>query len=102
MKTKNFIGLSNHLLPGLPGFAARKNLIFIVPVGDNLRGLSFQGSADAKWFYFSVFFLPLFVPTDTVHGTFGRRIGKATNWNSDNPSLVQDLGRVIQCEAIPF
>jgi hypothetical protein len=102
VKAKDFIKIGSQLLPQLPGFAIEKKLIFKSPVGDFLYGLYFESSADAEWFYFSVFFLPLYVPNDSVHGTFGKRIGRAANWNINNPKLLTDLTAAVQSEALPF
>ncbi len=102
MKVKDFTKLWKQLLPQLPGFAIEKKLIFKSPVEDFLHGLYFESSADADRFYLSVFFLPLFVPRDSVSGTFGKRIGSGTNWRAGNPNLFADLNTAIQNEAMPF
>lgn len=102
MRTKQFAQLGKQLLPHLPMFVIEKRVLFKSPVDDFLCGLFFESSADAEWFYFSVFFLPLFVPNDSVHGTFGSRIGRATDWCADNPKLLADLTAAIQNEAMPF
>lgn len=102
MRTKQFIQLGKQLLPHLPMFVIEKRVLFKSPVDDFLRGMFFESSADADWFYLSVFFLPLFVPNDSVHGTFGNRIGRAANWRADNPNLLADLTAAIQNEAKPF
>ena len=74
----------------------------MLPVGDILRGVFFFASVDANWFYLNEFFLPLFVPEDSVHGTYGKRIGNALNWRADNPNLLEDMHKVMRNEAIPF
>jgi hypothetical protein len=102
MKQREFAKIAKQLLPNLPGFAVNKNLIFMLPVGDILRGVFFFASVDANRFYLDEFFLPLFVPTDSVHGTYGKRIGNALNWRADNPNLLEDMHKVIRNEAIPF
>lgn len=102
MKTKDFTKIWKQLLPQLPGFVMEKKVMFQAPVKDLMRGLYFESSADAEWFYISVFFLPLFVPNDSVHGTFGKRIGRDSNWNGNNPNLLADLTAAIQNEAVPF
>lgn len=86
----------------MPGFVMEKKVMFQAPVEDFLRGLYFESSADADRFYLSVFFMPLFVPDDSVHGTFGKRIGRDSNWNANNPNLLADLTAAIQNEALPF
>ena len=37
MKVKEFVKLENRLLPDLPGFAIKRSLMFMVPVGILLR-----------------------------------------------------------------
>ncbi len=102
MTTKQFTKIAKEFLPDLPGFVVDKKLVFKSPVDDVLRGLYFESSADANCFYLSVFFMPLFVPTDAVSGTGGKRIGNALNWRLDNPNLLADLRAAIHAEAIPF
>jgi hypothetical protein len=102
MTTKQFTLIAKELLPDLPGFVVDKSLVFKTPVADVLHGLYFERSADVSCFYVSVFFLPLFVPTDLVHGTYGKRIGNALDWRLDNPSLLADLRVAIHVEGLPF
>ncbi len=102
MKTKDFTKLGKELLPQMPGFVMEKKTMFKSPVKDFLYGLYFESSTDVESFYFSVSFLPLYVPNDSVHGTFGKRIGRAANWNINNPKLLTDLTATVQNEALPF
>ena len=74
----------------------------MLPIEDILRGVYFFASADADRFYLNEFFLPLFVPNDAVHSTFGERIGNALNWRVSNPNLATDLTAAIQDVATPF
>lgn len=102
MKTKDFAKIGKQLLPQLPGFVMEKKVMFKAPVKDFHYGLYFESSADAERFYISVFFLPLFVPTDAVHGTFSKRIVSGNNWRAGNPNLLADLTVAIQSQAMPF
>ena len=102
MKTKDFAKFWKQISTQLPGFVMEKKMVFQVPVEGLLRGLYFESSVDADNFYLSVFFLPLFVPNDSVHDTFGKRIGRDSNWRANNPNLLTDLTVAIQNEAIPF
>jgi hypothetical protein len=102
MKTKDFLKLGKQLLPKMPGFVMEKRVMFRSPVEDFMYGLSFQSSDDAEQFYFSVFFLPLFVPNDSVHGTFGSRLKYDINWNINNPNLMADMKAAVLNEALPF
>jgi len=102
MKTKDFLKLGKQLLPKMPGFVMEKKVMFKSPVGDIMYGISFESSQDAEWFYLWDFFLPLFVPNDSVHGTFGKRIGHDINWTINNPNLMADLSAAVYNEGLPF
>jgi hypothetical protein len=102
MTAKDFTKIGKRIVNDLPGFEVKKNLIFALPLGDILRGLFFNRCSDPNYFHLSVFFLPLFVPNECVHGTFGRRIGNALNWRTDNSNLFADLHECICNDAIPF
>lgn len=102
MRNKDFAVLARRLLPGLPGFAIKAPLMFILPIGYTLRGLYFEShSYDKKLFYVWVFFLPLFIPRKHVSFEFGKRIG-GDRWNADAPDLIQELGDALKREALPF
>ncbi len=66
-----------------------------------LRAVLFERSGDARSFYLSVFFQPLYVPAKFIHLTFGRRL-PAWGWNADDPALLEELTAVIRKEAVPF
>jgi len=104
MKRNEFIKIGKQLLPQLPDFVVDKNLVFISPVENILRGLSFGGSVDANTFYVSKFFLPLYVPYEFVHDAFGERLRINGNqgWRNDDPNLIKNLIDTIHSEAIPF
>jgi hypothetical protein len=102
MTTKQYAKIAKELLPHLPGFVVEKKMVFKPPVGDFLRGLYFENTSDANYFHFSMFFLPVFVPTECVYFNYGKRIGNALNWRADNPNLLSDLNEAIRVEAIPF
>ncbi len=102
MKTRDFEKIGKQLLPYLPGYVTKKNLVFKAPIGDLLCGLSFERCTDGKYFHLSVFFLPCFVLTDIVYFNYGKRIGNALNWRADNPNLLSDLKEAICNQALPF
>lgn len=63
------------LLQDLPGFAAKRKLVFRTPVGPVLGGFCFDDSSfNADLAYVWVFVLPLYVPTKHLTLTFGHRL----------------------------
>lgn len=103
VKTKEFTKIARKILPQFPQLATERMLIFLAPIGDILCGLAFGSSSDAKIFYVHKFLLPLYVPTEAVHVTFGERIRINGNegWRSDDPNLIENLTDTIRRE-IPF
>lgn len=106
MTNKDFAGLGKRLLPALPGFSVKGPMTFFCPVKDVLRGLYFEGSSfDGKSFYVWMFFLPLFAPAKHVNFNLGKRLREPSGgdrWNADTPSLIADLGAVVEREALPL
>jgi hypothetical protein len=104
MTSKEFSAIGKQLKGHLPGFTIRGPLIFKCSPQEILLGLHFgRSSFDAKQFHLSAFFLPLFVPTDTIHFTFGNRIlNESRPWKSGDPSLIAALTNVICMEAMPL
>lgn len=63
---------TRRLLPSLPGFGANGRLLYRRPLGDLLCGCYFEDSSfDKSSFTVHAFVLPLYVPTDQLHLTFG-------------------------------
>lgn len=106
MKNKDFSALAEQLLADMPGFFVKGPLAANRPVKHVLRGLYFEGSTfDTKSFYVWVFFLPLFVPTEHVSFTFGKRLRDPSGgdrWKADAPTLVVELRGAMKREALPF
>jgi hypothetical protein len=76
-------------------------MLYVKPIGEMLRGVDFDGSRFSKTsFYDHVFFVPLCVPMQHVHFTFGFRIRKG-GWNYA-PGIEAELSEAIEQEAIPF
>jgi hypothetical protein len=74
MKTSDFNKLAREqLLPLLPGFEVAKGMVFAAPIGDLLRGFTFQGSSYDKSFYLVAFVQPLYVPSDEEEPSFSER-----------------------------
>jgi hypothetical protein len=76
--------------------------LFLSQVEHTLRGFHFKPSAfDKKSFYVNVFFLPLYVPTEHPHFTFGHRVGSNKRWNIDQTGL-EDTLRFTMLKEVPF
>lgn len=58
----------------LPGFRVRRSLLYAWPFTTLLRGYYFESSAQAATFYVWGFVQPLYIPTDYLYFTFGRRL----------------------------
>ncbi len=53
-----------------------------------IGGFFFDSSSyDAKSFYVFVFALPLYVPTDVLHFSFGKRLNNCS-WSADEPNIL--------------
>jgi hypothetical protein len=102
MNTRDFMKLEKHILQLFPGFTVKGRLFFIAHVEHTLRGFHFEPSAFAKKnFYVNVFFLPLYVPTEHLHFTFGHRVGLNKRWNADQTGLEDTLASAMLKE-VPF
>jgi hypothetical protein len=97
MKTSEFNKLAREQLrPLLPGFEVAKGMLFEAPVGDLLRGFTFQGSSyDRTSFYLVAFVQPLYVPSDEELPTFSERSPRlaSTDALDDIRSFVEGPGR---------
>src|SRR5215469_13812914 len=98
MKIKDFVALEKRLLPALPGFAIKRDLMFIPPVDHTLCGFSFESSGfDKAAFYVGAFFLPLCVPRKYFSFNLGHRVG--SGWEISNPALECELASAMQKDA---
>jgi hypothetical protein len=106
MTTKEFLAIGKLLLPDLPGFVMNRRLMLMTPVGQILRGVSFEPSGFGKKpFYVSVFVMPLCVPAEYLHLTVGKRVrhqNGVDGWNADEPNLLAELSASLKFQAIPF
>jgi hypothetical protein len=98
-----------HLLPLLPGFVARRSLVYRRPVGYFLHALSFDASSfTSSRIFVEAFVQPLFVPFEGLWYTFGDRLGQTRRdewWDVDeeNPDLTfAAIAEVARRDAIPF
>lgn len=106
MKTKAFAALARQLLPSLPGMVIHGPMMLVVPLGQVLRGLYFEGSSfDAKSLYVWLFWLPLYVPTETAYFNLGKRLRDESGgdrWNMADAQFMEGLTKSVRAEAIPF
>jgi hypothetical protein len=105
LKKRQLEAMLMKLLPTLPGFAVKGDLLLIKPLGHTLQAVCLEGSSDAQSFYVWVFILPLFVPRKYISFELGRRIRSKVGgecWNAKSPSVISDLSAVLASEALPF
>jgi hypothetical protein len=96
-----------YLLPALPGFEARKKLVFKPPAKWLLRGFAYETSGSTgRDFYVWVFVQPLYVPVDHLVLSFGKRLGGTSRfWSLDEASeedLMTDVAAAARREGLPF
>jgi hypothetical protein len=104
VRIKDFVSLETRLLEKFPGFAIKGQLMFMIPLEHTLRGFHFDGSSfNKKSLYVDAFFMPLCVPTEHVHFTFGRRVRDkgGDRWNADDLNFEAALESAMQ-EEVPF
>ena len=76
--------------------------MFVCPLDHTLRGFHFEPSAFGKEaFYVAAFFMPLYIPTQTPHFTFGRRLNRREGWSVTQPDLDKALRSEMEKE-VPF
>jgi hypothetical protein len=104
MTKKDFEKIGKRLLPQLPGFIAKGDLLFILPLRHTLRGFFFDGSSfDKNLFFVYVFLQPLFVPDTYISLNIGWRVGgESHTWDINSPDLLTELGLSLKREALPF
>jgi hypothetical protein len=103
MTKKEFEKIGKAVLPELPGFAVKGQLLFAQPVGHTLRGFFFARSIGSREFYVQVFVQPLFVPAKHIGFNFGWRLGGGSHfWHADAAGLINELNMGIKREALPF
>jgi len=93
MKTSDFARLQKKLLPHLfPRLIVKGSFCYLPQITDTLKGFYFESSAfSPKHFYVTAFFLPLWIPAEYIHLTFGRRVGVNQRWSSDQLDLENAL-----------
>ncbi len=97
-----------YLLPALPGFGFRKSLLYSQPIGNILRGFSFDSSRfDANTFYVEAFVQPLYVPSTFIYYLFGQRLTSRTGqlWRitpETETAVILDVLASLKKEGLPF
>ena len=95
-------------MPSLPGFHAKGRLLYRRPLEDLLKACYFEDSGFEKnSFTVAAFVLPLYVPADHVHMTFGKRLGAGSGtWWDYAEDKKAEIGHgvvaVILEEALPM
>lgn len=106
MRHRELKPLFRTMLPSLPGFVGHKSLLIKAPMNGLLRAVDFDPSGfDKASFYVATFVMPLCVPSDYLHLTFGQRIrqhGKTDGWSMTMDDLAAELLRDIQAQALPY
>ncbi len=106
MKKKEFEAIGKRLLPDLPNFAVKGDLLLIRPLGCALRGVCFNRSIDPRSFYVEIFIQPIFVPSEHIGFNIGWRLrggsGGSDSWDADVPNLIMALSAGLRREALPF
>lgn len=102
-----------YILPRLTGFEVTRGIIHATPIGDLLRGFTFDSSAfDRDVAYLCVFVQPLYVPEDHIVLTFGKRLENRLGflrrneaWHLDSDVLEQSATAIVKAmvqEGLPF
>ena len=79
MKTTEIATFAKSLLPNLPGFAAKRQMLLMRPVGHTLRAIFFDRSVSPRGFYVQVSFNPYSFRRDTLPSMWvGDSVAEAT------------------------
>lgn len=107
MKKRQFERIARKLVPEMPGFVARGWTIYHTPVDHLMRGFCCDDSGfNPTLFTVWVFALPLYVPTDGIGLSFGRRLtgdnGAEKWWDVSEADTESNLLRSIKSEGFAF
>lgn len=93
----------NFLLPELPGFAVKGDLIYRVTVGRVLNAITFDSSGfSPRVFYPNAFVQPLYVPLDFITMTLGKPFLGHWEFQPGNQALADRLLQSIKTEGMPL
>jgi hypothetical protein len=88
------------ILPQLTGFSQNRMMLYRES-NSLLKCIYFDGSDyEKRAFYVWMLFLPLYIPTNNIYFTFGKRVAGGTRWMLEDN--IHDLFESIRNEAIPF
>jgi hypothetical protein len=100
---KQLSAITKRLSAYYPELRSKGPLLFVQPVGQVLRGIDLHRSGDPVGFYVTVFFQPLCVPATSIYLNLGWRLGGGVHrWRAESPSLISDLRKRLEDEALPF
>ncbi|TRC79138.1 hypothetical protein FJV80_23795 [Mesorhizobium sp. WSM4310] len=106
MNERGFTSIIKKILPQLRGYKIYNGLVYKSPVDDLLMAITYNSSSnDKNSFYIQYFFIPLFVPTESLHFAFGDRAVPrpgVTGWYYDMPNLTEEIRLSLLAQALPF
>lgn len=107
MKKRQFERLCKTLLPDLPGFVCRGWYMPWQEITYFVKGFCCDPSGfDRTEFTVWAFVVPLYVPTETLHLTFGFRLaderGCGIWWNISDPEVREKLLAKIREQGLPY
>jgi hypothetical protein len=104
--------MKRHLLPEFPELDYSGRLLYVAPLDDVLRGFYFDDSAFSRTTVFvEVVVLPLYVPYEHVHFTFGYRLThqadarKVESWDISEPvnrREVETMKAAMRDNGLPY
>ena len=94
----------DQLLPKFPDYVVKGRLLLENPTDLVLKAFYFEDSrSETTNFYVTAFVLPLYVPTEFVHFTFGTDIlAPQRTLDTRAANLVEALTAAMQSQGIPF
>lgn len=84
---------------------ARRSLVIALPIRHAMNCVVLDGSTwQPTCLYATACTIPLFVPTEIVHMTIGRRIrgSMGEQWDSARPAAMQELHEMIASKWVPY
>jgi hypothetical protein len=93
-----------HWFSGLPNFVPRGHFLCAVPCASVLRGFSFESSSWSKSrVYITAFVQPLYIRSDHVVLSYGKRLGRSWELDERTPMVTLDeLGRSLATDGTDF
>ena len=93
MKTKALHRLLKFVVPEMPNYVPKGNILFVSPIEHVLQGIAFQSSSfSPSIFDIDVFVQPLYIPSETLTFYFVKRIPGIWEWaEGEEPNLAQRI-----------